>query len=62
MTFSPAIRATHPKGIVLLAREMFNQDLLLLDDVSLADIETGCDATVRLCTYDPADILDALMR
>lgn len=58
----PAIRAARPEGIVLLAREMFNQDLLLLDDVPLADIETACDATVRLCTYDPADILEALMR
>lgn len=58
----PALRAAHPKGIVLIAREMFNQDLKLLDDVTLAEIEAAGEMTVRLCTYTPADILDALMR
>ena len=41
---------------------MFNQDLKLLDDVTLADVEAATTATVRLCTYTPADILAALMR
>lgn len=58
----PALRAVHPEGIVLIAREMFNQDLKLLDDVTLADVEAATSATVRLCTYTPADILAALMR
>ena len=58
----PALRAAHPEGIVLIAREMFNQDLKLLDDVTLAEVEAAGDVTVRLCTYTPADILDALMR
>lgn len=58
----PAMRAAHPEGIVLMAREMFNQDLALLDDVTLAEVEAASDATVRLCTYTPVDIIDALMR
>lgn len=58
----PALRSTHLEGIVLIAREMFNQDLKLLDDVTLADVEAATSATVRLCTYTPADILAALMR
>lgn len=58
----PALRAAHPEGIVLIAREMFNQDLKLLDDVTFAEVEAADEMTVRLCTYTPADILDALMR
>ena len=58
----PALRAAHPEGIVLVAREMFNQDFTLLDDVTLAEVEAASDATVRLCTYTPVDIIDALMR
>lgn len=58
----PAIRAARPVGTLLIAREMFNHDLCLLDDVALSEMEAASDATVRLCTYTPADILDALMR
>lgn len=58
----PALRVAHPEGIVLIAREMFNQDLKLLDDVTFAEVEAADEMTVRLCTYTPADILDALMR
>ncbi len=58
----PAIRQAQPCETLLVAHEMFNQDLRLLDDVTLAQVEAASEATVHLCTYTPADILDALMR
>lgn len=59
----PALKRASPAGALLLSREMFNQDMLLLDDVSLADVEASCpQAAVHLCTYAPVGILDALMR
>lgn len=58
----PALREADPQGIVLLSRQMFNQDLLLLDDMTLEDLQAACAADFRLCTFSPSEILSALMR
>lgn len=57
-----ALSASGTSGTVLLAREMFNQDLKTLDDVELPEIEETCNVTISLCTFSPKGILDALMR
>lgn len=58
----PALQGLDPHGKVLLSRQMFNQDLLLLDDVSFEEVKKACPADLRLCTFSPSEILDALLR
>ncbi len=56
----PALQAAEPAGPVIMARQLFNEHDALLDDVTRADIEQQCRCTVRLCTYSPRELLEAL--
>lgn len=58
----PVLSEVKPQGIVLLSRQMFNQDLVLLDDTSLDELRAVCGADLRLCTFSPYEILQALLR
>lgn len=58
----PVLQELERHSKVLLSRQMFNQDLLLLDGVSFEDVEEACLADLRLCTFSPSEILDALLR
>ena len=55
-----ALAAARPEGIVLLPRQLFNPDMVLLDDVSLVELEAAAGCPVALCTYNPGEILDVL--
>ena len=57
-----ALLTSNPPGIVLIAEQTFNHEGLTLDDISLDEIKKQTNANIRLCTYTPEEILDALMR
>lgn len=55
-----ALREARPPGLVIMPRQLFNQDMALLDDVGLPELEELVDGDIALCTYNPSGILDAL--
>lgn len=56
----PALGAARPEGPVILARQLFNDDMALLDDVTLAQVQAAAGQEVRLCTYCARELLEAL--
>ncbi len=56
----PALEVASPAGIVVLARQLFNPAMALLDDVSLAELEAVTKCPIVLCTYNPSEILEVL--
>lgn len=56
----PALEAASSAGVVVLARQLFNPAMALLDDVSLVELEAAANGPIALCTYNPAEIIAVL--
>lgn len=56
----PALLAARPEGPVVMARESYNQDMALLDDVTLSELEERAGCEIRLCTYSARELLASL--
>ena len=55
-----ALRDKRIEGLCVLSRQLFNTNLMLLDDVSLKQLEQETGLAITLCTYSASELLSTL--